>query len=187
MPSDHRNSANRHTDHVKRDLISSAAQRLAHVPGRWLLVDVAHQRLLLILGDDVERSYPVSSASRGLDATEGSGGTPPGVHIIGRKIGGGMAPGTLFQSRRPTGRVWRREETTTDDLILSRILTLAGQEHGVNQGPGVDSLARYIYIHGTNHEEQIGQPASHGCIRLTNSDVIDLFDRVEEGDPVVIV
>jgi UDP-N-acetylmuramate--alanine ligase len=118
----------------------------------------------------------------------------------------------VFESRRPTGQVWQSSAARPDepsfptgaapevgagdapapssgdaDLILSRILTLAGQEEGVNRGHGCDSQARYIYIHGTNHEDRIGQPVSHGCVRLTNTDVIDLFAKVEEGDPVVIV
>jgi UDP-N-acetylmuramate--alanine ligase len=74
-----------------------------------------------------------------------------------------------------------------DDLILTRILTLEGLEEGVNRGPGHDSLARYIYIHGTNHEDALGRPVSHGCVRMANADMIDLFERLTVGDPVVIV
>ena len=154
---------------------------------RWLLVDVAEQRLALVVSGAVEHFWPVSTAAAGLDARQDSGGTPPGLHAIGRRIGAGAEPGTVFVSREPTGRIWRPGEEDPDDLILSRVLTLRGLEDGVNRGPGVDSEARYIYIHGTNHPECIGEPVSHGCVRLTDADVRELFVLVREGDPVVIV
>ena len=164
--------------------------------GRWLLVDVAAQRLHLMAGPRSLREWPVSTAAAGVDAREGSGGTPPGVHRIDRRIGGDAPPGMVFVSREPTGLVWPHAlarpdgatgEPLPDDLILSRVLTLEGLEEGVNRGPGVDSAARYIYLHGTNAEERLGTPCSHGCVRLANADVIALFDLVREGDPVVIV
>lgn len=159
---------------------------------RWLLVDVAGQRLHLLAGDLCLDSWVVSTAAAGLDAREDSGGTPPGVHRIERRLGAGAPPGMVFVSREPTGRIWpqdiRAEEGHDDaDLILTRVLTLAGQEDGVNRGPGVDSTARYIYIHGTNAESLLGRPCSHGCVRMGNADVMALFERVREGDPVVIV
>lgn len=164
--------------------------------GRWLLVDVAAQRLHLMAGRDSLRDWPVSTAAAGLDAREGSGGTPPGVHRIDRRLGGDAPSGMVFISREPTGLIWPHAlarpdgepgEPLPDDLILSRVLTLEGLEEGVNRGPGVDSIARYIYLHGTNAEERLGTPCSHGCVRLANADVIALFDLVREGDPVVIV
>jgi UDP-N-acetylmuramate--alanine ligase len=154
---------------------------------RWLLVDAAGQRLALVRDGEITRVWSVSTAAAGLDATEDSGGTPPGLHRIARRIGQGAAPGTVFASREPTDRVWSEGEADPDDLIVSRILTLRGLEPGRNQGPGVDSEARYIYIHGTNHPDRIGEPVSHGCVRMTDTDVRDLFTRVDEGDPVVIV
>lgn len=166
---------------------SRAAAAGAPAGGRWLLVDVAGQRLALVRGGAVERVWPVSTARAGVDGREGSGGTPPGLHRIARCVGAGAEPGTVFESREPTGRVWRPGDDDADDLILTRILTLEGLEPGVNRGAGVDSLARYIYLHGTNHEDRIGEPVSHGCVRLRNGDVAELFDLVEEGDPVVIV
>ena len=108
-----------------------------------------------------------------------------GWHRIHARIGAGAPLGTVFESRVPTGRVWRGEAAEAD-LILTRVLTLEGLEDGVNRGPGRDSLERYIYLHGTNHEDQLGRPASHGCVRLANADVVELFDRVAEGDPVFI-
>ena len=136
---------------------------------------------------EIDRVWPVSTAAAGLDARVDSGGTPPGLHRIERRIGAGAEPGAVFVSREPTGKVWRPDESSADDLILTRILTLRGIEPGVNAGPGVDSLARYIYLHGTNHEDRIGEPVSHGCVRLRNDDVVELFGLVAEGDTVVIV
>ena len=181
-------------EHARR-----ARERLLRVlgeePPRWLVVDVAGQSLDLIEGGRVTRSWRVSTAAAGIDAREGSLGTPPGLHRIAQKIGAGMTPGTVFESRRPTGEVWpvdggtdeERSATAENDLILSRVMTLYGLEDGVNRGPGIDSLKRYIYLHGSNHEDRIGEPVSHGCIRLSNHDVIDLFERIEVGDPLVIV
>lgn len=170
-------------------LVAEQAARVAAAgPGagrRWLLVDVAGQRLALVQTGRVTDVWPVSTAAAGLDNREDSGGTPTGLHRVGRRIGLGAAPGTVFASREPTGELWRGEPDPRD-LILTRVLTLEGLEDGVNHGPGVDSATRYIYIHGTNHEDRIGEPASHGCVRMTSSDVVALADLVREGDPVVI-
>jgi UDP-N-acetylmuramate--alanine ligase len=177
-------------------LISEAWDKiLAWQPGftgRWLLVDVFTQHLFLLEATELEAAWPVSTAACGLDNREDSGGTPPGLHRVHRKIGQDAEPGMIFASRKPTGILWRQTddqapEPAQDDLILSRILTLDGLEDGVNRGPGIDSRARYIYIHGTNHEQKIGLPESGGCVRMTNIDVVELFSLVEEGDPVVIL
>lgn len=163
---------------------------LAHLdqePPRWLLVDVDAQSLLMVEDGLVRRRFGVSTAAAGVDGREGSFGTPPGVHRIGRKIGEAMELGTWFDSREPVGRWTPGSPRDEEDLVLSRILTLVGCEEGVNRGDGCDSEARFIYIHGTNHEDRIGEPVSHGCIRLSNTDVIHLFDCVAEGDPVVVV
>ena len=154
---------------------------------RWLLVDVAGQRLVLLSGDTQRGGWPVSTAAAGLDNQQDSGGTPAGVHRIAEKIGADCPAGTVFSSRKPTGTVWQPGQETPDDLILTRILTLDGCQPGINRGPGIDSLARYIYLHGTNHEPLIGQPVSHGCIRLTNADITAVFDLIEQGDTVVII
>ncbi|MCB1185254.1 L,D-transpeptidase, partial [bacterium] len=174
------------------DLIAQGLARFGVYPtgadARWLLVDVAGQRLILVERDRPLGAWPVSTARAGVDARQDSGGTPPGAHRIARRIGLDAAPGTVFVSREPTGETWcPGDQPRDDDLILTRVLTLDGCEPGVNSGPGVDSLARYIYLHGTNHEDRLGEPVSHGCIRLGNADVVDVCDRVREGDPVVIV
>jgi lipoprotein-anchoring transpeptidase ErfK/SrfK len=180
-----------------RQLIASGVGRItAHQPdfaGRWLLVDVKAQLIYLLEDDSETTNWPVSTAAAGLDNRQDSGGTPPGLHLIHRKIGEGAESAMIFESREYTGILWRRpaqgesDLAGDQDLILTRILTLDGQEDGFNRGPGVDSLERYIYIHGSNHEEAIGSPVSGGCVRMTNQDVLALFDLVSEGDPVVII
>jgi UDP-N-acetylmuramate--alanine ligase len=156
------------------------------LPSRLLLVDIERQRLTLFEDGRPAADYPVSTAAAGIGGEEGSNRTPPGWHRIHAGIGAGAPSGAEFESRVATGRVWRGEPSP-EDLILTRVLTLEGLEEGVNRGPGRDSLERYIYIHGTNHEEALGRPDSHGCVRMANADVVDLFDRVAEGDAVVIV
>ena len=163
------------------------ASRCGERAARWLLVHVADQVLALVVSAEITRIWPVSTARAGVDNRDGSGGTPPGLHEVARRIGTGAAPGTVFVGREPTDRVWQPDEKDADDLIVSRILTLQGLEDGVNRGAGVDSESRYIYIHGTNHADRVGEPASHGCVRLTDPDVRELFELVNEGDPVVIV
>ena len=169
-----------------RPAIKKAIVMLGYAPSRWLLVDVAAQQLVLVNGRDVVDAWPVSTAAAGLDAREDSGGTPPGVHRIADKIGAGADPHAVFASREPTGEVWDGWRDPRD-LLLGRILTRAGCEGGRNGGPGVGSLARFIYLHGTNHADRIGEPCSHGCVRLRPADAVAVFDRVEAGDPVVIV
>jgi UDP-N-acetylmuramate--alanine ligase len=156
------------------------------LPPRLLLVDVERQRLALIEEGRTRAEYPVSTAGAGIGGREGSLQTPPGWHRIHARIGAGEPPGTVFESRIPTERVWRGEPGD-EDLILTRILTLEGLEESVNRGAGVDSLERYIYVHGTNHPDSVGRPASHGCIRMRDPDLLALFDRVAEGDPLVVV
>ena len=166
--------------------LQQARAWLGRPPARWLLVDTSGQSASLLHGERTQLTWPVSTALAGLDAREGSGGTPPGVHCIADKIGAGLDPDTVFSSRKPTGEIWDGRPDARD-LILGRVLTLAGRQDGINRGPGVDSLARTIYLHGTNHEDRIGEPCSGGCVRLRRGDIIELFDLVERGDPVVIV
>jgi UDP-N-acetylmuramate--alanine ligase len=168
---------------AQRDLSRSGAP--ASLPERLLVVDVERQRATLLDGETAVVSWPVSTARNGIGGTEGSYRTPPGWHRVHRRIGEDAASGTVFVSREPTGETWRGE-ARDEDLILTRILTLEGLEDGVNRGPGCDSLERYIYLHGTNHEALIGRPVSHGCVRLSNRDVTELFTRLEKGDFVLI-
>lgn len=140
-------------------------------------------------GDRLIREYPVSTARNGLDEQDGSYCTPRGRHRVAEKIGDGQPLCAVFKARVPTGEIWSRELTGTKpdcDWILTRILWLEGLEEGKNRGGTVDSHSRYIYIHGTDEEHFIGTPASHGCIRMKNADVLDLFNQVEAGTEVNI-
>ena len=144
-------------------------------------IDISiHDQLLTVKrGDETLRSYPVSSSRFGLGTEEGSMKTPTGRFRIAEKIGGSAPSGTVFQSRVPLkpGDPFPPSE----DLVMSRILWLDGlEEHNAN------TRQRFIYIHGTKHEDKIGSPASPGCVRMRNADVIDLFDLVDEDTPVVI-
>jgi lipoprotein-anchoring transpeptidase ErfK/SrfK len=125
------------------------------------------------------RKYPVSTSRFGLGTEPRSFKTPLGRFEISQKIGAGAPLGAVFKSRVPTGETG--EESNPEDLVQTRILWL----HGLD-AENANTLERYIYIHGTNHEREIGEPSSHGCIRMRNADVADLFERVAEGTPVVI-
>ena len=137
------------------------------LPERLLVVDVERQLATWFEGGEAVAAWPVSTARAGIGGEQGSYRTPPGWHRIHQRIGADAAAGTVFVSREPTGETWRGE-ARDDDLILTRILTLDGLEDGVNRGAGRDSLERYIYLHGTNHEGLLGRPVSHGCVRLSN-------------------
>ena len=155
----------------------------------FIKVSVANQMLYLIENEQILHQYPVSTSVYGIGSEAGSNKTPLGKHKILNKIGDGAPLGAIFKSRINTGRVAALYTDNTDleeDDVTTRILRLTGLEPGKNQGPGVDSFARYIYIHGTPEEGLIGRPASHGCIRMKNTDVIELFDLVREGTLVMI-
>lgn len=148
-------------------------------------VSLAKQQLALYQasdeGDIMLRRFPVSTARNGAGELEGSFCTPRGVHRIAQKIGADAPLFAVFKARVATGEIWTPQldaEEPGRDWILSRILWLDGLEPGRNQGGDVDSHARYIYIHGTNEEDRIGSPVSHGCIRMRNADVVTLFDLV---------
>ena len=152
-------------------------------------VDISEQQLYLIChyGDHQEQQiYPVSTSKYGIGNQAGSGKTPLGQHYIKQKIGDGAPIGTIFKARRNTGRIAKINAPNTGDLVTTRIMWLKGLEVGKNLGKGIDSYKRYIYIHGTAEENKIGQPASHGCVRMYNQDVIDLFDRIPQGTQVYL-
>lgn len=153
-------------------------------------IDIPSQSLELLddLGKIVKR-YPISSGEKGLGEKNGSYCTPRGKHIVRAKIGAGQPANAVFIGRRPTGEIYSPElgaQYPERDWILTRILWLSGCEPGFNRLGDVDTMRRYIYIHGTPDEVAIGKPSSHGCIRMRNADVIDLFDRVPAGTPVEI-
>jgi len=116
-------------------------------------------------------------------------GTPKGLHEIAERIGAGQPSGMVFKSRVPTGLHFSEiptEESKSHNLITSRILWLRGLEPGVNAGGNVDTYKRYVYIHGTQREERIGEPLSAGCVLMRNADIIELYDDVRAGDLVWI-
>jgi lipoprotein-anchoring transpeptidase ErfK/SrfK len=157
-------------------------------PGHLVVVLISTQRLRLYRQGDLAAVFPVSTSRYGIGSEEGSRKTPLGVHRIAEKIGAGAPQGTVFRHRRNTGRVAPPEPTRGDeDLITSRILRLQGLEAGINTGRGIDTLVRHIYIHGTHAEAAVGEPASIGCVRLRNRDVIELFDRVAVDTLVLIL
>jgi lipoprotein-anchoring transpeptidase ErfK/SrfK len=155
-------------------------------PKDFVLVDTNEQTLTYLKEAGDEVVFRASTSRFGIGSREGSYKTPLGLHRIEEKIGGGAKPWTIFCSRENTGVVWS-EGMDDENQILTRILRLRGLEPGVNAGPGIDSYDRYVYIHGTNREDLIGTPFSHGCVCMRNEDVIALYDMVEAGTYVYIV
>jgi L,D-transpeptidase YbiS len=139
--------------------------------------------------DQLLKQYTVSTSKFGTGSQNGSEQTPLGLHRIKDKLGGAMPVNEVFIGRVPHGNLDECKERGVelpDDVIMSRILWLEGMEPGRNQGGYVDTYQRYIYIHGTNHEDKIGVPSSIGCIRMRNEDIVDLFRLVEVGSEVLI-
>lgn len=171
--------------------LSSALQRLRQygwdglTPALVVLGDSQTLHLLPLASPPL--SWPVATGNAGFGCQDGSGRTPVGLHRICAKIGADAPAGMVFQGRLATGRIVPDSDDPAQDWITSRILWLEGLEPGVNQGAGVDSRERYIYLHGTPYAAGLGRPCSAGCVRLANAAVIDLFDRVTEGTLVLIV
>lgn len=143
-------------------------------------ISIADQSLTLHLANEVKQ-YAISTAKKGVGQRKGSNQTPLGWHTIRAKIGAGARPNSVFVGRRFSGEIYTPElaqQFPQRDWILSRILWLSGCEIGRNRLGHVDSMQRYIYIHGTPDTEPMGVPESHGCIRMRNSDVIELFDLI---------
>ena len=152
-------------------------------------VSIRDQNLILYRDDVVVQTYAVSTAANGPGELEGSGSTPRGRHIVRAMIGKGCPVGTVFVGRRPTGEVYTDAlggEFPQRDWILSRILWLSGVEVGKNRLGHVDTQRRYIYIHGCPDSEPMGVPRSHGCVRMRNRDVCQLFEQIKPGTPVTI-
>jgi phosphoserine phosphatase len=148
---------------------------------RRLVVSIDDQSLRVIEDDVCVRVFPVSTAIKGMGFTKDSYRTPTGLFRICEKTGGGHASGTIFKARVPVGQ-WLPGDSPDDDLVLTRILRLDGLD-----ADNTNTLERCIYIHGTNREDLIGQPAGHGCVRLRNDDMIDLFEMVTANDLVAIL
>ena len=152
-------------------------------------VDLARQVLTVSRPGTEPVIFPVSTASAGAGEQADSFQTPRGEHFIRACIGGGLPPGAVLVGRRPSGEIYTEDlagQYPGRDWILSRILWLCGKQPGFNRLGSVDSMRRYIYIHGTPDSQPMGVPASHGCIRMRNRDVIELYGMVEPGTPVTI-
>lgn len=150
----------------------------------WVCVD--QQMFRIIENGDVIWQAQCSTAANGTGSQSGSYKTPLGWHRVAEKYGSRAAWGQEFVARRPTRTVWQPGDDTEKDMVLTRILWLDGLEPGRNKGGEVDSYHRYIYIHGTNGEEDIGTPASMGCVRLLNDDVIEAYELIPVDTRVLI-
>lgn len=154
-------------------------------------IDIPTQRLQLFdESGKVLREYAVSTATRGPGEKNGSFCTPRGKHIIRAKIGAGLPENTVFVKRRPTGEVYSPDLAARfpgRDWMLTRLLWLSGCEPGFNRLGDVDTMRRYIYIHGSPDTAEMGKPGSIGCVRMRNREIVELFDLVEAGTPVEIV
>lgn len=173
------------------ELVNKTCARLGIKPGeRILVVRISTATLQFFLHGVLVKSFGISTSKRPPSNIKDSLGTPRGLHEIAERIGAGQPPGMVFKSRVPTGRHYfemLEREPDHDNLITGRILWLRGLEPGVNRGGNVDTYERYVYIHGTNHEDRIGEPLSSGCVLMRNQEIVELYEQVRAGDQVVIV
>lgn len=156
---------------------------------RWIEVSIAEQRLWLHDDDRILMDVAISTAKNGPGEIHGSECTPRGWHVIRARIGAGCPDNTVFVGRRPTGELYTpalRERYPQRDWILTRILWLSGLEPGHNRLGNCDTMRRYIYLHGCPDEDRLGEPGSHGCVKLRNADIVRLYDQVEAGTRVLI-
>ena len=162
-----------------------ACEKFKISPTQFILsINIAEQTVSLFEQNKFVKKLTCSTSRFGIGQTEGSNCTPLGFHRIAEKIGAGERAGTVFKSRKVVGHTSQPE--FADAKITTRILWLEGLEEGFNRGGNVDSHARYIYIHGTADQKSIGKPSSHGCIHLTDADLISLFDLLPSGTLVWI-
>lgn len=154
-----------------------------------IVVNIDNQMLQLCMPNGLVQAYSISTAKNGPGELAGSGCTPRGLHVVRAKIGAGCAEGTVLVGRRETGEIYSPELAAANpnrDWILTRILWLSGTEVGKNRLGSVDTMRRYIYIHGCPDEIPFDKPASHGCIRMKNAEIVELFDLVPVGTQVEI-
>ena len=154
-----------------------------------ITINIAEQRLRLEQGTETLMDVVISTAVNGPGELNGSECTPRGRHTIRAKIGAGCAANTVFIGRRPSGECFSetlRAEHPQRDWILTRILWLCGLESGHNRGGNVDTMRRYVYIHGCPDSDAMGVPSSHGCVKMHNRDIMALFDMIEVGTQVLI-
>ena len=154
----------------------------------WLFASIAQQRLYHYRNETCVREYTTSTSRRPPSCVQDSLGTPTGLHFVDEKIGQGAPLGMVFKGRVPIGKCVHElsAEENRKNLVTTRILWLRGLEPGKNAGTGCDTHDRYIYIHGTNHEELLGTPDSHGCLLMANHEVVELFNAIPSGSLVLI-
>jgi len=182
-----------HVENVVERIREKCAE-LGRKPGsRAIFVSISKQLLAFYRNGSLVKSYLISTSRRPPSNVKDSLGTPRGLHEIAERLGAGAPPGIVFKARINTGRHFSElpPEEQEKNLITTRILWLRGLEPGVNAGKNttgetVDTYARYVYIHGTNHEDRLGTPASSGCVQMRNLDIIELYDEVRVGDMVLI-
>lgn len=157
---------------------------------KFIYVAAKRQKLFLISGDSIVKAYTISTAEKGIGNLSGSFQTPEGLHKIAEKVGDDLPINSIIKSKIATGTLAEpiMEPTSNNiDHITTRVLHLRGLEDGVNAGEKIDSYSRGIFIHGTHEEGLLGKPASKGCVRMANKDVIELYDSVEVGTFVIIL
>ena len=152
-------------------------------------IDINKQQLTLFQDDTVIATYAISTAKNGVGQKNGSECTPLGLHCIDSKIGADVEENTVFVARQETGEIFSEELKKNNpdrDWILTRILWLSGLEQGKNKGGEVDTKGRYIYIHGCPDSDSFSSPSSHGCVKMRNKDIIELFENVEKNMQILI-
>ena len=192
-------------DYIQKAIEESYQIFLEKLPNEqidsYILIIPSQQKLLLIKNNLVLQEYMISTSKYGLGNKNESFQTPIGIHKISKKIGDSCPIYTVFKGRVPLGdnltlselekpineKYRKKHLKGCEDVITSRIMWLEGMEEGVNKGGNVDTYSRYVYIHGTAHEELIGKEASHGCIRMRNDNVIELFKKVKKDTRVLIL
>lgn len=175
---------------LRQELGESLAARGLPSSEHCIVVSIDQQKLWFFAGE-AAREYVVSTARAGVGCVADSLRTPLGLHRVAEKIGDGAPKGMVFKARVPTGRIWTEGPAPEDNLITTRILWLEGLEPGKNAGHDaagrlVDTKARFVYLHGTNQASRLGTPNSHGCVLLSDDDILDLFDRAPVGTPVYL-
>lgn len=157
---------------------------------QFIYVAAKSQKLYVVSGNTITRAYTISTAKNGLGTNRGSFKTPEGLHIIAEKVGDNQPLNTIISHKIPTKDIAEINTSGTSDnrdLITSRIFHLKGVEAGFNSGEGHDSYNRGIFIHGTHEEGLLGKPASKGCVRMANKDIVELFENTEVGTFVIIL
>ena len=173
------------------EIIARSVEKLRYIFGltqneKAIIIDISDQKAFLISGDTILREYPISTARKGIGSLYNSGKTPLGTHRIQEKIGEGLPLGAVMRSKAYIGTVANNLSDNSHAFMTSRILSLDGQEEGINRGGRVDTYARRIYLHGTSQEQKLGTPVSGGCIRMKNTDILELFNVVPEDTLVEI-